>query len=204
MRLLLIIIILSALHGCNEVGTPSRVDDPGEVGIPDVAFVRDEVIFNKANSLWLHPDDSSKVSGYVMSYYPGGVIAQKFGVVNGKKEGESITFFPDGQKKFSESYRDNRLHGEVCRWVQENGYQQVAQLRYEKGKLQGEQRKWYTTGELHKLMQMEMGKEEGLQQAFRKNGALYANYEAKNGRVFGMKRSNMCFELDNEQVVYKQ
>jgi antitoxin component YwqK of YwqJK toxin-antitoxin module len=204
MRLITTIILLSFFCGCNEVELPTRIHDSIQMEVPDVNFAKDEVEFDKTNSLWVHPENSNKVSGYIVSYYANGSVAQKFGVVDGKKEGESITYFPSGQVKFLESFKGNRLHGEVKRWTEENDHQLVAQLHYENGKLQGEQRKWYPTGELHKLLNLRNGKEEGMQQAFRKNGALYANYEARNGRVFGMKRSNLCYELDNEKVVYNK
>lgn len=45
-----------------------------------------------------------------------------------------------------------------------------------------------------------MGKEEGLQQAFRENGVLFANYEAKDGRVFGLKKAKLCFGLEDESI----
>ena len=45
------------------------------------------------------------------------------------------------------------------------------------------------------------GKEEGLQKAWLPNGTLYVNYEAKNGRIFGMLRANSCYKLENEVVV---
>jgi hypothetical protein len=46
------------------------------------------------------------------------------------------------------------------------------------------------------------GKEEGLQQAWLENGKIYVNYEAKNGRIFGMNRANLCYKLKNEKVQY--
>ena len=46
----------------------------------------------------------------------------------------------------------------------------------------------------------EEGKEKGLQKAWLQNGTLYVNYEAKNGRVFGMKRANLCYQLKNEKI----
>lgn len=195
--------LLSVLSGCYK-GVPIVENDLASLEIPEATFLLNEVRFDRSNSQWFHPKDSSKVSGYVVSRYPDGAIAEKFGVVNGRKEGVSISYFVNGQVRFSESFRNNRLNGEVKRWTLENGYQLVAQLNYKEGKLDGEQKKWYSTGELHKLMNLSVGREEGLQQAFRKNGALYANYEARNGRVFGMKRSNLCYELDNEKVVYNQ
>ncbi len=41
----------------------------------------------------------------------------------------------------------------------------------------------------------------GLQQAWLKNEKMYVNYEAKNGRIFGMRRANSCYKLENEDVV---
>ncbi len=172
--------------------------------IPTVEFDYGETFFNRRISRWQLKADSTMVSGYVATYYGGGRLLRKFGVLNGKKEGEQITYFPTGEVKFIESFRDNRLSGKVRRWTMENGYQLVADLHYRNGKLHGEQKNWYNTGELHKHLQMDMGREEGLQKAFRKNGALYANYEARNGRVFGLKRANLCYELRDEEVVFIQ
>ncbi len=32
------------------------------------------------------------------------------------------------------------------------------------------------------------------------NGKLYANYEAIDGRVYGLKRANLCFDLNDETI----
>lgn len=206
MKLNLFIVFLFLFGGYNHLENTSSIveNDLELVEVPALTFNIDEVIFNKGNSRWIMKDDSSQVSGFVVQYLSGGSVARKFGVFNGRKEGLQTTYFHDGKSKFSESFKNNKLHGEVKRWILENDHQLIAHLNYQNGRLHGEQKKWYNTGELHKLMHLNMGKEEGLQQAYRKNGALYANYEARNGRVFGMKRSNLCYELDNEQVVYYQ
>jgi antitoxin component YwqK of YwqJK toxin-antitoxin module len=44
------------------------------------------------------------------------------------------------------------------------------------------------------------GQEEGMQKAWRENGKIYNNYEAKNGRIFGLKRASLCFQLEDEIV----
>lgn len=49
-----------------------------------------------------------------------------------------------------------------------------------------------------------MGREEGLQQAFRRNGYLYANYEARNGRIFGLKKAALCYGLEDENIQYEK
>lgn len=49
-----------------------------------------------------------------------------------------------------------------------------------------------------------MGKEEGMQQAFRKNGDLFVNYEARNGRIFGMKKAALCFGIEDKNIQYEK
>lgn len=205
MKLITIISCIALfLLGCENVAeteTQSQLLELRE--IPAVYFTIDEVSFDNKKSRWLGTD-SSLVSGYVLELYPDGTPYKKFGVVDGKKMGEQITWFPDGKIQFLETFNENRMHGVVKRWTREEGYQLVAELNYYEGRLHGKQLKWYTTGEVHKIMNLHHGKEEGMQQAFRKNGALYANYEALNGRVFGLKRSNLCYELKNEEIIFQQ
>ncbi|RMG79000.1 MAG: toxin-antitoxin system YwqK family antitoxin, partial [Bacteroidetes bacterium] len=74
---------------------------------------------------------------------------------------------------------------------------------YENGIPHGVQMQWYSNGAKFKRINLVYGKEEGLQQSWRKNGKLYNNYEAKNGRIFGLKRANLCFQLDNENITYE-
>lgn len=205
MRLSFLIIFLSLLISCeNRPITRKHTNENTNVEkIPKVEFRMNEVFFNRKNSLWQLLPDSTLASGHIIEKFANGQTAKHFGVFEGKREGVLTTYYADGQIKFIENYKNNKLNGAVKRWSKEAGHQLLAELSYEAGKLHGVQKKWFSTGELHKLMHMKRGKEDGLQQAFRKNGALYANYEARNGRVFGLKRSNLCYELDNQQVVYK-
>jgi hypothetical protein len=32
---------------------------------------------------------------------------------------------------------------------------------------------------------------------------VYANYEAVNGRTFGLKRANLCFSIEDQNVQYE-
>ena len=199
-RFLLLLSIFS-FYGQKSV---EKVSEDRQKHIPDIVYHRNQVFYNSKESVWINTSDSSVVSGFVIERYADGAIWKRFGLVDGRKQGPKHTYFPTGEQQFLENYTDNHLNGEVKRWSLENGHQLIAHLSYKDGRLHGLQRKWYSTGELHKLMQINMGQESGLQQAFRKNGALYANYEAKNGRIFGLKRSNLCYQLKNEELVYAQ
>ncbi|WP_084370927.1 toxin-antitoxin system YwqK family antitoxin [Reichenbachiella faecimaris] len=200
-----LLIWLGLLSACVQdiAKSSAELNEAKDIVLPAVEYQMEEVFFNRNNSTWLLKLDSSRVSGHIHERYPNGTLLRAFGVFEGKREGLLMTYFPNGKLKYTENYRQNKLDGTVKRWSQEGGYQLLAQLSYKSGKLHGEQKKWFSSGELHKLMHMNMGQEEGRQQAFRKNGVVYANYEAKNGRVFGLKRSNLCYELDDEQVVYR-
>ena len=59
---------------------------------------------------------------------------------------------------------------------------------------------WYQSGSTFKKINLVDGREEGLQQSWRENGKLYSNYEAKNGRIFGLKRANLCYQLKDETL----
>ena len=57
---------------------------------------------------------------------------------------------------------------------------------------------------MFKLRNFADGKEHGFQKAWLANGKLYVNYEAKNGRIFGMRRANSCVRLEDEVVIRKK
>ncbi|MDW3191393.1 MAG: membrane-binding protein [Cytophagales bacterium] len=206
MKLITALLISLAFYGCRQESPSVMVviEVPEVKEVPNIAWSETEVFLDRSNNTWFLKNDSSLISGYVKQYDVAGKVFRSTGFVDGKMEGVQLTYFPDGRLRFAETYLANKLHGTVKRWSMESGYQLVALLQYNGGRPHGEQMKWYTTGELHKRLNLESGQEVGLQQAFRKNGALYANYEARNGRVFGIKRANLCYELDNEQVVFNQ
>ncbi len=207
MRITLFFSLVLLMVGCDFSKTERSQNitlDDVKVEIPDKTILIENVFYDKKNSTWRMLNDSSHVSGHIVRQNTSDLVIKKFSVFQGKKEGPQYTYYPSGELKFLETFKNNQLHGAVKRWSYQNGYQIIAHLQYRKGKLHGEQLKWFPTGELHKKMNILQGKEEGLQQAFRKNGALYANYEAKKGRIFGLKRSNLCYELNDEEIVYNQ
>ena len=148
--------------------------------------------------------NNTPYSGYAVSYYSDSTLKEKIGILNGKTESQSLTFYEDGHLKQLSNYRNGKLHGEKKLWSSNTSHVLLSHLNYQFGKPHGEQKTWYPTGELHKILNMNMGKEDGIQQAFRKNGALYANYEAKEGRIFGLKKAALCFGLEDEDIQYEK
>jgi len=169
--------------------------------VPDQTVLKSELFYNTKKSLWTLNDQV--YSGYAVRYYSDSIqLKEKFGILAGKKQNQSVLWHPDGHYKRIAGYHKGKLHGESKTWTADSLHVLVSHLHYVSGKVHGEQKKWYPTGELFKKLNFKMGKEEGLQQGFRKNGILFANYQAQEGRVFGLKKASLCFSIADEVVQY--
>lgn len=168
--------------------------------IPPIEIEKSKLHYNPKNSLWTL--DGKRFSGYAISTYPDRTLKQKIGMLDGRKQNQASDYYPDGQPRLLAHYHKGKLHGEKKAWLSDSAHTLISHLNYRLGKLHGEQKKWYDTGEIFKILHLNMGKEEGIQRAFRKNGALFANYEARDGRIFGLKRASLCYELDEEEIQY--
>jgi antitoxin component YwqK of YwqJK toxin-antitoxin module len=157
------------------------------------------------NNLSLHPDEGlmylgiSPFSGAGISYYAHGQMAKRTEYVNGKRSGLLQKWFEDGSIAFEANYQENKLNGPVRSWWSNGNMRSSG--NFLKGKPHGLQQQWYNSGVKFKEMNLVDGKEGGMQQAWRENGKIYVNYEAKNGRIYGLKRANLCFELGDETVI---
>lgn len=202
---LVYLILGVCLWGCS---TPSHKQQTGfasdsaswYIPIAETIFSKTDVTYQRMGGLWLK--DGKPVTGLVTQLYPDGTLQEKFGVLNGKRQNEYYAFFPDGHPQFYITYLHGKRHGESKSWTNDSAHMLISHLHYKEGRMHGVQKKYYRTGELFKVRNMNMGKEQGLQQAYRQNGKLYTNYEARNGRIFGLKKSTLCFEVEDEQVVY--
>ncbi len=170
--------------------------------IYDRTFDKATLKFEKKTSTWTLDDEV--YSGYAVSFHKNGSLKEKTGILNGRKENQDSSWYANGQLRQTSSYHNGKLDGEKKVWISDTGHVLISYLNYRSGRPHGEQRTWYPSGELHKKLNLNMGKEEGIQQAYRKNGALYANYEAKNGRIFGLKKATLCYGLEDEKMAYER
>jgi protein SCO1/2 len=65
---------------------------------------------------------------------------------------------------------------------------------YRGGVYDGDVLSWYESGRPYQRRHFAGGHEDGLQQAWTADGALYANYEVRHGRRFGLLNSTPCVE----------
>ncbi|MFK7926344.1 MAG: toxin-antitoxin system YwqK family antitoxin [Bacteroidia bacterium] len=190
------------LSSCTEKrdAKPSPTPDLTELllEVPNTIVDKSALTYDNKRSIWTL--NGQLYSGYAASYYQDGTLQRKMGILEGKKQNESIEWYADGHYKQVANYHLGKLHGEKKIWSSESPHILIAHFNFHAGKAHGEQKKWYPTGELFQKINLNMGREDGIQQAYRKNGALFANYEAKKGRIFGLKRAALCFSLEEEGI----
>lgn len=201
--LLSFILLTLSLQSCNEKKENSPLGNQivKIFEIPKITVLKSALVYNHNVSIWSLND--SPFSGFAISYYENGNLKEKFGILNGKKQNKSSQWFSDGNLKNISHYHQGKLHGEKKVWSSGKTNILLAHLQFKEGQAHGKQKKWYPTGELHKKLNLNNGKEEGIQQAYRKNGALYANYEAREGRIFGLKKTALCYGLEDENITYE-
>ncbi|WP_025743524.1 toxin-antitoxin system YwqK family antitoxin [Aquimarina pacifica] len=208
-RFLILFILGVCILSCTKKTAPKTVSSANTVAvnvlsdIPDKTVNKSELYYNRKKSIWTL--DDQLYSGYAVTFYEDSTsVKEKFGILNGKKQNQAIEWYSDGHYKRITDYNKGKPHGDKKTWSPDSLHVLVSHFKYVSGKVHGEQKKWYPTGELFKKMNFNMGKEEGMQQAFRKNGDLYANYEARKGRIFGLKKASLCYSLNGENVQYRK
>lgn len=201
MRLFYIIYGLLLLVSCDQDSMNQQANNVAahnehNITIDTTEVLKEELVLNQLEGAWYYKDQL--YSGYSLRFYPNDTLAERLGYYNGKREGIAQKWSENGALRIESFYRNNRLDTVYKTWW-ENGVL-AAQSHYEDGVKQGVEKEWYATGQLSKERQLVDGQENGLQKAWLENGKLYVNYEARNGRIFGMRRANSCYKLKNEIV----
>jgi len=166
--------------------------------IPDVQVDRDELTLRPMEGKWYYAD--KPFSGHAVDCHPDGRKSEDVGCYNGRKEGIAQKWYPNGELQKESYYRANHLEGVVRIWSPGPQRALVAESNYVEGTRHGLQRRWFSSGQLQRSTHFNMGMEEGLQQSWLENGKIYVNYEAKNGRTFGLRKATLCYELDDEKI----
>jgi len=165
-----------------------------------IMVYKDSLVLNGNEGNWYYKN--KLFNGFAVKYYSNNSLKEKTGFYNGKKEGVYKVWFKNGALKVTSYYSQNVLVGNYKAWWQ-NGVL-AYNATYKKGKLEGVEHQWFSNGTMSKERNLLKGMENGLQKAWLQNGKIYVNYEAKNGRTFGMKRANLCYQLKNEKVEEKK
>jgi len=190
------ILILTFIgFGCSDISKPvvkGMINSDNRI----IQVVKSEVELRPTEGL-IYRDDQP-FTGRVVSTFANDIIQESIEYVSGRKYGHHKKWFANGELAFDARWQNGLLDGISTSWWS-NGNKR-SETNQVLGKLHGVQLQWYPSGNIFKQRNMNMGVEEGLQRSWRENGKVYNNYEAKNGRIFGLKRASLCFQLDNEEI----
>ncbi|MGB3774418.1 MAG: hypothetical protein WA951_04105 [Leeuwenhoekiella sp.] len=192
---IMILFLVLVTGACNSrTENSALVTHQKQIQNREVAY--GDLILNQVKGIWYHQD--APYNGFSIKYYANGAVAERLGFYNGKRQGTGQRWSEQGVLRSEFEYEQNKLVGTYKSWW-ENG-QLASKANYENGVLNGTQMEWYETGQLAKKRKLVAGNEKGLQQSWLPNGKIYVNYEARNGRNFGLKRANLCYQLKDEIV----
>ena len=192
-----LIVVSIIFINCKSDREIQLISNSQEITIKNIEVLKDDLILNGNLGIWSY--NNQPYSGYSVRYHANEALMEKVGFYNGKKEGVSKLWYNNGVLKMESHYDQNTSIGSYKSWWR-NGVLS-SESNYVNGKVNGIERKWFDNGVLSKQRNLLDVKENGIQQAWLKNGKLYVNYEAKNGRIFGMRRANSCYKLENEVVI---
>lgn len=171
------------------------------VEVPAMEVAHEQLKLLPAKGEW-HYQNAPYNGWSVRATSPAKPTVERAGFVNGKRHGLLERWYPDGTLAYSANYVHGKLHGLTKSWWS-NGNQR-SQSTFVNGVAHGTHNEWYTSGKPFKEMHVVHGQEKGMQRAWRENGKLYCNYEARDGRTFGLKRGKLCFQLNDETVQHNR
>jgi antitoxin component YwqK of YwqJK toxin-antitoxin module len=149
----------------------------GAVEGPEVA--RDALIL-KDERLYM-TNATAPFNGVVVERYPDGVVRSRSGVREGKLQGESRGWYPNGQLQVLEHFEAGISHGLRTKW-HENGERQ-SEASIVQGVIEGVFRRWHPEGGLAEEIPMKAGQPDGLAKSFNPDGSPKAEAVLKSGQV---------------------
>ena len=191
-------IVLLGLLGLLVLSGSKKDEIQVDFKVPDVNIPKAWLKLDQNDGKWYYKGQA--YNGYAFVCHGNGAFRELTGYINGKRQGPAFKWFEDGSLSSQKNYNANRLEGIAKTWWP-NGVQSTAS-KYQNRQRHGTQIKWYANGQMAQRRSFNRGKEEGLQQAWLPTGKLYANYEAKNGRIFGLKKASLCYGLEDEKIQY--
>ncbi len=136
---------------------------------------------------------SAPFSGYVVETYSNGQLKSKVGWLNGKRDGLSELWHPDGSKRERREYSENRKTGNHLGWYEDGTLK--FDLNLKDGAYHGLCRQWYSNGQLATELNFVEGEEVGSQRSWNYQGELQGNYVVRRGHRYGLIGSKSCLTV---------
>ncbi len=164
-------------------------------GVPNDTISDSDPNFSIENGLFYFK--GKKYSGILKKYHQKVRMMVYISVFEGKRHGPYNSYFDTGELCQTKQYNHSRITGRnYIYW--KNGNLKVSYWYYN-GILEGVQKRWYRDGTPFCEFNYKNGKRDGKQKAWRVSGKLQINNEIINGNTYGLNRSSLCYNLENEK-----
>ncbi len=120
-------------------------------------------------------------TGWMLDYYPSGLLLSRAAVSNGLLNGVTEGFYTNGQLQIREQYKNSLAHGRRQKWY-ENG-QLKSEATIVEGRLEGPFYSWHENGQLAEKIEMKGGSPDGEAWAFYASGFAKAETHVRAGRI---------------------
>lgn len=123
-------------------------------------------LYPNKDTAFLYGYTGGKQHGVQLSWYPGKQVQERRNFVHGKQEGQQTGWFINGDTSFIYHFANDVYEGNV--------------------------KQWYPSGKLFKNFNYKKGQEEGKELLLEEDGSIKANYEVRNGKIYGNIGSKHC------------
>lgn len=182
------------------LGKSEQSANQADACIPDKTINKTDAALHLKNGVYYY--NKELFSGFIAEYFPDGSLASKSGYINGKLDGLSETWFTNGLPESKRFYKNGNKAGAGYSWYRDGTKRFEYNFDPVTGLTEGKCTDWYQSGKIWQEIEYHDGKEVKVK-AWRTNGKLYANYEVKDGVIYGMNNSNLCYSLADGQGKYK-
>ncbi|WP_370089148.1 toxin-antitoxin system YwqK family antitoxin [Ekhidna sp.] len=187
-------LLLLVIWGCSKSkeGVVEAVLEMHEIPEVSVSISDERIKKRQSGEVYFN---NLPFSGYLIERYSNDTIARKTGYFEGKQNGMTTAYYPDGSIQYQRPYLNGEKHG-IHIGFHKNGVK-AYEYYFVNGFNEGNHKEWFETGALAADMNYVDGKEFGRQQVWRPDGKVRSNYIVReNGRRYGLMGIKRCTKLD--------
>ena len=162
--------------------------------IPNITLRSGDTALSLQNGVWFY--QQAPFTGFIETYFSSGSLKSRQSFYKGKDEGLFLSYYEDGSKDAQRFYH----HGEkdsINQGWWPNGNRRF-EYHFKDGICEGDFKEWYQSGKPLKHIVYHNGREES-GKGWRENGKIYMSFVVKDGRLYGMVNTNLCYSLKNER-----
>lgn len=156
-------------------------------------------IINKDDTIFLNGE---KYSGYLFELHPNNLDTSLIqGYFNGLQSGYDKKWFPNKKIMENRLYSNGKKNGnQIAFW--ENGNKKFEFIANNDA-YEGEMKEWNVEGKLIHLANYKNGQEEGTQKLWYDNGKIRANYVIISGKRYGLLGTKNCRNVSDSIFIIK-